>query len=122
MNRFSKPSMDRLLTCHQDLQRLFFEVIKKQDCSILCGFRDEKDQDKAFNTGKSKLQWPHSKHNSNPSMAVDVAPYPIDWVDTERFKEFAQVVLATAQEIGVKVVWGGHWEEFPDLPHFELAD
>ena len=79
MPRFSQESFSKLSTCHQDLQILFYEVIKSFDCTILEGYRNEQDQEKAFKEGNSKLHWPNGKHNSSPSRAVDVSPYPIDW-------------------------------------------
>jgi hypothetical protein len=48
------------------------------DFKILCGHREEKEQNEAFNKGNSKLKWPQSKHNSLPSLAVDIAPFPVN--------------------------------------------
>ena len=52
------------------LQNLFNEVIKDRDCTILCGYRGKEEQEKAVSEGNSKLHYPHSKHNYNPSCAV----------------------------------------------------
>ena len=134
MPGFSEQSNHRLATCHEDLQTLFNEVVKHFDCSILCGYRSEADQNRLFFDGKTQLKYPQGKHNSSPSMAVDVAPFPIDWVDRERFHLFAGYVLATAEQlfqIGAikhRVRWGGDWDmdthvsdnRFDDLVHFEL--
>ncbi len=80
MPLFSKSSLSKLSTCHPDLQVLFFEVIRHVDCTVIEGHRDEEGQEKAFEDGKSKLQWPNGKHNGHPSMAIDVSPFPIpDW-------------------------------------------
>lgn len=113
---------------HGKLQDIFFEVIKGYDCSILCGFRDEAAQNEAFHTGRSKKQWPNSKHNGTPSLAVDVAPYPIDWDDERRFYHFAGYVKGIADQLGISIRWGGDWDgdndlndqHFFDLVHFEL--
>ena len=85
MFKFSDTSKKRLETCHTDLQVIFNQVIKYIDCSIICGIRGKEEQETAFNTGKSKLIYPNSPHNIFPSMAVDVAPYPINWIDFDRF-------------------------------------
>lgn len=77
--QYNQRSQNNLLTCHQTLQNLFNEVITKVDCSVLCGHRGEAEQNKAFEDGYSKIQFPMSKHNSLPSLAVDVYPYPYDW-------------------------------------------
>ena len=66
--------------------------------------------------------------NANPSRAVDVAPYPIDWSDRERFTYFAGFVKGIASQMGIDIIWGGDWDNdtdlkdngFDDLVHFEL--
>jgi len=119
--KFGKTSTKRLATCHNDLQRLFNEVIKEVDCSIICGHRDEIAQEKAFADKKSKARWGQSNHNSSPSNAVDVMQYPIDWNDIERVKEFAQIVNDKANELDIDIKWGGDFKSFFDGPHYELV-
>ena len=128
MPKFGKSSKRRLATCDDGLQNLFYEVVQHFDCSVIIGHRGEKDQNKAFDEGKSKVRYPEGKHNSNPSTAVDVAPYPIDWEDRERFIYFAGFVKGIASEMGIPLRWGGDWDndtqlsdnKFDDLVHFEL--
>lgn len=128
MPSFSARSRANLETCHEDLQRLFGEVIKHYDCTILCGHRGEEEQNEAFRQGRSQLQFPQSKHNSLPSIAVDVAPYPIDWDNRSRFYHFGGLVLGISIGMGIPIRWGGDWDmdtdlndqSFFDLPHFEL--
>lgn len=119
MPTFSKSSLEKLLGCHADLQRLFLSVIEETDCQVLCGHRNEREQTMAFNAGTSKLRWPISRHNSLPAMAADVVPYPIDWHDHERFREFAKVVKRHAEKLGIKVDHGGDWK-MRDFPHWQL--
>lgn len=128
MPRFSSESTARLSECHPDLQRLFLEVVKVFDCTVLVGHRSQAAQDQAFAEGKSKLKYPQSKHNSIPSRAIDVAPFPIDFQRDDRFFLFAGYVLKTAEILGVHVRWGGDWDrtmrktpnKFEDLVHWEL--
>ena len=130
MPRFGTKSRGRLSSCHPDLQKVFNQVIKEIDCSILCGQRGEKEQNKAFDEGRSKVRFPDGRHNANPSNAVDVAPYPIDWEDRERFNLFAGYVLGIADSMGIRLRWGGDWDrdwtvkdnKFDDLPHFEIKN
>lgn len=130
MAAFSKTSADRLATCDPRLQRLFNEVVKHFDCSVLCGHRGEAEQNEAFRKGHSSKQFPHSKHNRFPSIAVDVAPYPIQWDNVEKFRWFGGCVMGVASQLGIKVRWGGDWDgdtdfrdqSLIDLPHFELAE
>ena len=128
MPRFGKRSISRLKTCDQKLQELFYEVVKHFDCSIIEGHRGEERQNKAFADGKSKVKYPNGKHNQNPSIAVDVAPYPIDWSDSDRFHYFGGFVLGVAKQMGMNIRWGGDWNQdthtkdnkFDDLVHFEI--
>lgn len=130
MPKFGESSRSRLATCHPDIQKVMNEVIKHYDCSIITGHRNEEDQNRAVKEGKSKTSYPNSKHNSIPSRAVDVAPYPIDWADLSRFYYFAGIVMTVAKQMNVKLRWGGDWDKdqvfsdnkFNDLPHFELVD
>ena len=130
MPRFGKRSIGRLQTCDQKLQELFYEVVKHFDCSIIEGNRGEERQNKAFADGKSKVKYPNGKHNQNPSVAVDVAPYPIDWSDRDRFHYFGGFVLGVAKEMGMNIRWGGDWNQdtetkdnkFDDLVHFEIKE
>lgn len=129
MYKFSTKSREQLLTAHKDLQSLFKEVIKGYDCTVIIGHRTEEEQNEAFRTNHSKLKFPESKHNSSPSMAVDVAPYPIDWTNTEAFYHFGGYVKGVADQMGIQVRWGGDWDDdndlhdqtFMDLVHWELV-
>ena len=128
MSKFSQRSTDRLATCNRELQRLFERVVQTWDCTILEGHRGEEAQNEAERTGRSNLRFPDGNHNSIPSRAVDVAPYPIDWNDTDRWRAFGGYVLGVAEVLEIPIRWGGDWDgdrEFKDqnlvdLPHFEL--
>ena len=136
MPNFSEKSKERLSTCHPELQRLMNEVIKEYDFSIICGYRNEEDQNIAYKNGKSKLQYPNSNHNTIPTLAVDIAPYIPQredknaWKDARYFHILSGFVLCTANRLGIKIRWGGDWnsnfyledQDFNDLPHFELKD
>lgn len=129
MPHFSVSSKEKLSQCHPDIQRVMQRVIAHFDCTILVGERGEAEQNAAYDAKRSKLRYPQSKHNKRPSLAVDVAPYPIDWDDRDRLHLFAGFVLGTAQSMGVKLRWGGDWNQdtetkdntFDDLVHFEIA-
>lgn len=135
MPKFSQESFSKLATCHEDLQALFYEVIKHFDCQIIEGYRNKEAQDNAFEKGLSKFKWQNSKHNYSPSMAVDVSPYPIQWGNLKRFYWFAGYVMGLAQKLkddgkmSHSVRFGGDWdsdkniddENFRDLVHFELV-
>ena len=130
MPKFGKRSKNALSSCDERLIKVFDEVIKTVDCSVLEGHRGQSKQDKYYEEGKSKVKYPSGRHNKLPSMAVDVAPYPIDWNDRERFHLFAGFVLGIAKSMGINLRWGGDWNQnwfvddnkFDDFPHFELKE
>lgn len=105
-------------------------MVKWWDCTIIEGKRSEAQHLINLANGVSKTQ--KSKHVyplNAPSLAVDVAPYPIKWNDISRFYAFGAAVVATARMMGIKVRWGGDWDSdrdfsdqtFNDLVHFELV-
>lgn len=120
MPTFGRRSKKELATAHPDLQRLFNEVIKEFDCAVICGHRGRADQEKAFAEGKSKVQWPNSKHNATPARAVDVMPFPVNWDDIEGIKSFAVIVKSTAARLNIRVRWGGDFRGNWDKPHWEM--
>lgn len=145
MPRFSQTSKDKLATCNSDLQKLFNEVIKHVDCTITCGFRTTEDQQLLYAQGRTMpgsivtncdgvttLSRHQAKSPFLPqeSDAVDVVPYPIDWNDRDRFYHFAGVVRGIAHMMGIKIFWGGDWDNdytlddqsFFDYPHFESEE
>jgi len=137
--RFSQFSKRKLDQCHIDLQIIFEELINFYDCTILEGHRSEERQAELFRTGKSMVEFPNSKHNAEPSMAVDVAPYPVNWSNKPknlaRYYQMSGAVLALVEKlldekrITHKVRYGGDWnssqsfddQSFDDLVHFELV-
>ena len=130
MPRFGKRSKERLATCDTRLQEVFNEVIKYVDCSILEGHRDKERQNQLYIEGKTKVKYPNGRHNSSPSNAVDVTPYPVDWDDRERQTLFAGFVIGIARSMGITLRWGGDWDmdfqvmdnRFDDFPHFEVKE
>ena len=130
MPYFGERSKKNLATCHEDLQKLFNEVIKYFDCSVICGHRGKKEQDEAYHNGHSLLKFPKSKHNKSPSQAADVIPYPIDWQDHDRFYMFVGIVRGIAAMMDIPIRCGADWngnmdlkdQNFHDLPHFELVE
>ena len=127
---YSTRSEQRLLECDVRLQSIFRELLKFYDHTIVCGHRNAKDQNAAYEAGNSKVQWPNSKHNDVPSMAVDVIPYPDGWDSIKSFYFMAGAVKAIAEKQGVRIRWGGDWsmdndfndQTFMDLAHFEIYE
>jgi peptidoglycan L-alanyl-D-glutamate endopeptidase CwlK len=151
MASFSKSSQEKLSTCHEDLQKVFNEVIKHFDCTVTCGNRSRDEQHELYMIGRELVngKWEEtgkgvvtncdgnsniSEHNYQPSRAVDVVPYPIDYSDTNRMRYFIGFVLGVAfmlkqkGEIENTIVSGIDWDNdtdlkdtrFFDFPHFQL--
>lgn len=133
MPRFGRRSTKNILEAHPDLQRLFYEVIKYFDCTVIDAYRPQEEQDEAYYTGRSQLKFPQSKHNVKPSMAVDVVPWFTDaphvrWKDMDTFYYFAGFVKGIAANMGINIRTGLDWDSdndfkdqsFQDAAHFEL--
>ncbi len=134
----SAVSERRLATVAEPLRELVYLVAKDTPVMVVCGHRTQADQDAAVRAGKSKTPWPRSKHNANPSRAVDLAPLKngaIDWNDKPAFRNIANRMLFHAKARGIDIRWGGDWdrdgktrsegdsdERFVDLPHYELLE
>lgn len=131
MPSFNKNSKNKKKTCHKDLQDLFDAVIERRDCTVLDGHRSVEKQQEKYESGASKVK--HSKHNCEPSMAIDVAPYPIpdNWgkvswglienkehreeiqrqvKELHKFYHFAGCVQGTANRMNIDMRWGGDWD------------
>jgi len=132
----SVESEKKLSQCHSLLQAVIRHAAREMDMNVSCGHREQDEQDAAFTSGKSKVQWPNGKHNSLPSLAVDVQPLingKIIWGNTPR--EMFQIgymsgrIMQAAKDMDVKVRWGADWDgdidtietDFLDSFHFELV-
>tara|TARA_R110002074_G_scaffold132543_1_gene275905 strand:+ start:11696 stop:12079 length:384 start_codon:yes stop_codon:yes gene_type:complete len=122
MPTFGARSLKQLQTCDPKIQEVLNEAIKHYDFSILEGHRTEEKQKEYFESGASKVSFPYSKHNSFPSLAVDIVPYPIDWDNLQRFNELSIVIKEACKKTNVNDLhWGfdlWNW----DMPHWELQN
>ncbi len=120
MPKFGARSLKARKTLHPKLQEIVDEAIKHFDFSIIAGHRGEKEQNEAYKKGTSKLKYPLSQHNTIPSRAVDLAPYPVDWKDLEGFIQLSKLIKSIAEGKGIKIRCGVDWRLFRDYPHYEL--
>ena len=96
------------------------------DVTIIEGLRTKERQAELLTQGKSKTKY--SKHIVGK--AVDLAPYPIDWNDRDRFHYMGGMLRGIANELNINIRWGGDWDSdgetkdnsFDDLVHIELLD
>lgn len=135
MPSFSENSLKELKTCHTKLQELLKEAINEFNFSVIEGHRGEERQNRLYREGKSKLRYPDSKHNDEPSLAVDIAPYypegpHIRWDNHKDFVLLHGYLQGLAVSQGVTIRSGVNWDmdntvsdtEFYDWPHIELVN
>ena len=124
MYRFGKRSKERLKGVKPELVSVLNELVKIMDVTIIEGLRTEERQKELVASGASKTKY--SKHLEGK--AVDLAPYPIDWEDRDRFHYMGGMIRGIAKQLNVNVRWGGDWDSdgetkdngFDDLVHVEL--
>ena len=124
MPRFGKRSTQRLKGVDTKLVNVLNELVKIMDVTIIEGLRSQERQDELVAKGASKTKY--SKHIQGK--AVDLAPYPIDWEDRERFHYMGGMVRGIGQQLNVNIRWGGDWDSdgeikdnsFDDLVHVEI--
>ena len=116
------------------LQRVCNRVLNEVcDITLIEGHRGETAQNNYFDIGTSHLRWPDGNHNSLPSLAVDLQPYPRP-NDKVKLACALGFIAGHAQRIGkeegVTIRWGGDWDQdgdltdqtFDDLFHIEIVE
>ena len=127
----SNKSLAKLEGVHPRLVAVIKRAIQlsTQDFAVVQGVRTQAEQNTLYEQGRTKpgniVTWTrNSKHIpvNGFGMAVDLCPYPIDWDTPSKFVNIASAVAKAAQELGVKIKWGGHFEKTKDMPHFQLEE
>ena len=124
MPRFGRRSKERLKGVDAKLVNVANELIKLMDVTVIEGLRSQERQNELVAQGKSKTKF--GKHVAGK--ALDLAPYPVDWEDRERFHYMGGLVRGIGHSLGVSVRWGGDWDSdgeikdnsFDDLVHIEI--
>ena len=135
MPKFGDRSNENLETCSEQLQTVAREAIRFVDFSVIEGHRTAERQQELFADGKSQLDGVTQKshHQSDPSRAMDLLPYPSVlhglniWSDFKRFTLFDGFILGIARANGIELISGIDWNRdwsmadtgFFDYPHFE---
>jgi peptidoglycan L-alanyl-D-glutamate endopeptidase CwlK len=126
MPRFGRRSKQRLKGVDAKLVNVANELIKLMDVTVIEGLRSQERQNELVAQGKSKTKF--GKHVAGK--ALDLAPYPIDWNDRERFHYMGGLIRGIGHSLGIKIRWGGDWDSdgeikdnaFDDLVHVEIRD
>lgn len=120
VNNGACPACSQKLTQVCSILSDFARILQKQhpDAHISTGYRNDKDQQIAYDTGHSNAKPGQSKHNKLPAEALDWfrltqaggASFDGPW--------YRAVLAPSAKAAGL--VWGGDWKSIKDLPHVEL--
>ena len=155
MYKYGSRSKERLDTVHPAMRGVCIKALQLSpiDITVLEGARTKARQQFLYSKGRTttellaegivdvegrpadrKVTWTlNSKHiprSDGWSWAVDLAPYPINWKDTDRFDQMASAMFRAASILGVQIRWGADWDSDgilrekgeTDSPHFELVN
>jgi len=123
-------------TCDLRLQALINAVARQVDVEVVQGHRSHEQAMQNVASGHSHTL--HSKHEANPSLAVDVGPAGMlaAWtkghdLPGEAYVKLSNIVLSEAKKRGIKIRWGGDWDmkgdgnkqgQLNDLVHYEIME
>ncbi len=116
--------------CEELQQACDYILHEIADVSLIKGHRTEAEQN-ALYPAFTKVKWPNSKHNSYPSMAVDLQPFPLPQDEQELREQLTYIagrIVEWGKHVGIDIRWGGDWDQdgdvtdngFDDLYHFEV--
>lgn len=114
----------RSLKCLEGVHPDLVRVVKRADelgarFHVTCGLRTEEQQRALVKAGKSRTM--KSRHLTGHAVDFVVAE-PGGGVSYEHgdMAACADIFKQAANELGVKIEWGGDWKSFVDTPHIEL--
>lgn len=108
------------------------EVVKKalklatMEFTVVEGLRTVERQKQMVAEGKSKTMNSYHIPNEFGGRAVDLYPSPGGKVNVNAppadYKAIADAMNKAAQELGVKITWGGTWKTLIDMPHYQIEE
>ena len=140
MFKLKKESLKNLEGIHPNLVMIMAESIKTSlyEFSIVDGIRTVERQQNLYLKGREKpgvivtnadgikYKSNHQIKNDGYGYAVDLYPYINGKIRTsydkykKEFEAIAEHILKKAKKFNIDIVWGGHWTDPFDPPHFEL--
>lgn len=92
------------------------------------GLRSPDDQNILFKKGYSQKDGFDKKSYHQSGNALDVVPVVGGYANDRAFRHFAgkmfsawQGIIAAGDHQGNTLEWGGHWQNFIDVPHFQIV-
>lgn len=121
-HHFSERSNSKLEGVDERLIRVATLALQLSpvDFGITEGVRTLERQKELVKAGASRTL--RSKHLEGK--AIDVVAYvggKVAW-DWPLYEKIAKAFRQAADELGVKITWGGSWATFKDGPHFQLEE
>lgn len=128
MYKFSAKSLSKINhpKFHPKLRLLLLEAIKTSpiDFTVIETVRTIEQQKVYVAKGTSKTMKSRHIPSTNKSglcEAFDIAPYPINWKDIQRFKDLSIYIKKIARQLNISITYGGDWVTFKDYPHYQLV-
>lgn len=135
MFKFSKSSEDTLRTVDGRLQALAYAVLSNSDHDFgipaTGGLRKAEEQYELFKKGWSKLDGYNKESYHQSGNALDIFLYDehgLCYDCKDKYKDISKLFKSyfdLFKDIGIfpndaTITWGGDWENFLDLPHFQI--
>lgn len=124
--RLGSKSKENLKGVHPDIVKVVERAIEisKVDFSVVDGVRTLEKQAEYVRTGASRtMDSYHLIQEDGYSHAVDLYP----WVEGKTdhspayYNKLGRAMFKASQELGISIEWGGLWNGFVDLPHWQLS-
>lgn len=120
-HKYGTRSVGKLDTCHPSLRNVALLGLQRcpYDITIIHGWRNRALQNALVESGASRTRYPNSKHNfigpkGEPlSLAFDFGPWVrsgVPWKETHIFAAVTGCFMAAANEVGIRLRWGGDWD------------
>lgn len=127
MYQYSQRSIQNMSGINMNLRRVADRAIKitKIDFGIpeTGGVRTAEQQNALFNEGLSMCDGYDKRSNHQDGNALDFYAYvdgKASW-EPEHLAQVACAFLQAANELGIKIKWGGLFKSWSDMPHIEIA-
>lgn len=126
--QLSDRSLQRLEGVHPSLVACVKRAIQitNVDFMVVEGVRTLARQTELFNQRPKVTNTMRSMHliqNDGYGHAVDLAPLEngtIPWNNFSKFRTVADAMQQAANELNVKITWGGNWPTLRDGPHYQI--
>lgn len=117
----TKKSIDRLAGVHPSLVAVVMRAneLSPVDFMVLEGVRSAAKQERLFKAGASKTM--NSRHLTGHAVDLCAVINNAARWDWPLYFKIAEAMKNAADDLNVKIVWGGDWKTFKDGPHFELS-